>query len=355
MNAWSAITWDTARAAGFASYVLLTAAVSVGLVLRNRWQSTRWPRLVTNELHGYLSLLALVFIAVHVVAVLVDPFTRFGLVEVLVPLASHYRPVWMGLGIVALYLLLAVWVSSRLRAHIGFRTWRTIHVLSYGVYGAATVHGLGTGSDTRTVWASVLYASSVILVAVLAGRRLLVPVSRGNEPRPVLALLGGVLVVAIAGLGRLRPAGATLGSACWGDEREQSRCRTARQRPQLAERTGFRGCRSSVRRRVQRTRDDRPCGRDRPGDDSDRRCTPRRLSRSPRDLFAGDAAGGRRRGTRAEPRPHGDGHPLVPGRDRRSPRVAAHRRAPLQDEATAAGDLPEHLRQRPGRRRGSRD
>lgn len=198
MTTWSAITWDTARAGGFAAYLLLTAAVAVGLVLRNRWQTARWPRLITNELHGYLSLLALVFIAVHVVAVLVDPFTRFGFAEVFVPFASHYRPIWMGLGIVALYLLLAVWVSSRLRARIGFRMWRAIHALAYGVYLAATVHGLGTGSDTRTAWAPAIYAFSILLVGGLTARRLLVPVSASQTPRPVLAALGAAVVVSVA-------------------------------------------------------------------------------------------------------------------------------------------------------------
>ena len=148
MSSWSAITWDTARAGGFVSYVLLTGAVALGLVLRNRWQSSRWPRLVTNELHGYVSLLALVFILVHVLAVAVDPFTHFGLRAVVVPFATHYRPLWMSLGIVSLYLLLAVWVSSRLRQRIGHRLWRRIHVLAFAVYAAATLHGLGTGSDT---------------------------------------------------------------------------------------------------------------------------------------------------------------------------------------------------------------
>ncbi len=216
MTTWSGITWDAARAGGFAAYVLLTAAVSAGLVLRNRWQTARWPRLITNELHGYLSLLALVFIAVHVIAVLVDPFTRFGLAEVLVPFASHYRPLWMGLGIVALYLLLAVWVSSRLRARIGFRTWRTIHVLAYGVYVAATVHGLGTGSDTRTVWAPMLYGFSVLLVAGLAGRRLLVPAATGQTPRPVLAALGGAVVVSVAVWSLVGPLAAHWGARAGG-------------------------------------------------------------------------------------------------------------------------------------------
>jgi DMSO/TMAO reductase YedYZ heme-binding membrane subunit len=216
VTSWSTIAWDTARAGGFLAYILLTFAVAAGLVLRNRWQSARWPRLVTNELHGYLSLLALVFIAVHVLAVLVDPFTRFGLAEVLVPFASHYRPVWMSLGIVALYLLLAVWLSSQLRARIGHRTWRSIHVLAYGVYGTATVHGLGTGSDTRTVWAPILYASSVVLVCALAGRRLLVPPARGDRARPGLAVAGGLAVVAMVAWTGVGPLAAHWGARAGG-------------------------------------------------------------------------------------------------------------------------------------------
>ena len=58
----------------------------------------------------------------------------------------------MGLGIVALYLLLAVWVTTLLRKRIGHRLWRRVHGLAFAVYAAATVHGLGAGSDTRTFW-----------------------------------------------------------------------------------------------------------------------------------------------------------------------------------------------------------
>jgi hypothetical protein len=198
VTTWNAVTWDAARAGGLISYVLLTTAVALGLVLRNRWQSSRWPRLVTNELHGYVSLLALVFIAVHVFAVAIDPFTHFGLAAVLVPFASHYRPVWMSLGIVALYLLLAVWVSSRLRRRIGHRLWRQIHVLAFAVYGAATLHGLGTGSDTRTVWAAALYAGSVGLVGLLLAVRLLAPAGREARRRPLAAGAAAVAVLAAA-------------------------------------------------------------------------------------------------------------------------------------------------------------
>jgi ferric reductase like protein len=209
---WSAVTWEAARAGGFAAYGLLSLSVVVGLVLRNRWHSLRWPRVVTNELHGYLSLLALVFLVFHVLAVAVDPFTHFGLAEVLVPLVSHYRPLWMGLGIVALYLLLAVWVTTLLRRRIGHRAWRRTHVLAFGVYAAATVHGLGTGSDTRTVWGTAVYVTSVSLVALLAGRRLLVPAGSGAQPRPLLAAGTAAGVIAFSAWATTGPYAAHWGS-----------------------------------------------------------------------------------------------------------------------------------------------
>jgi len=222
MSTWNAVTWETARAGGFVAYVLLTFAVSAGLVLRNRWQTARWPRLVTNEVHGYLSLLALVFIAVHVLAVLFDRFTRFGLAEVLVPLASHYRPLWMGLGTVALYLLLAVWISSKLRQRIGYRVWRGLHVLAYGVYGAATVHGLGTGSDSRTIWALAVYGASVTLVGGLTARRLLAPPGRTDRRRPALAGVGALSVAVLVGWAVVGPLASHWGARAGGTRGDRS-------------------------------------------------------------------------------------------------------------------------------------
>ena len=197
MTHWSTVTWDTARAGGFAAYILLTLAVTAGLILRNHWQSERWPRLITNELHGYLSLLGLVFIAVHVAALTVDPFTHFGLAEIVLPFVSHYRPLWMGLGIVSLYLLLSVWLSTHLRTRIGHRLWRRIHLLAFLVYAAATVHGLGSGSDTKTGWAMAIYGASVAIVGGLTARRLLVPVTRSDRSRPMAAAFTGLAVAGV--------------------------------------------------------------------------------------------------------------------------------------------------------------
>src|SRR5438067_4716432 len=170
---WQSITWDIARAGGFTTYILLTLAVIVGLALSTQIQSpSRWPRLLNSELHNFLTLLSTIFLVVHILAVLLDPFTHFGLNEILIPLASSYRPIWMALGIVGLYLGIAIGISTLLRPHIGYKQWRSLHVLTLGVFALATIHGIGTGSDTQTQWALGIYLVSSILVGSLLCRRL---------------------------------------------------------------------------------------------------------------------------------------------------------------------------------------
>ncbi|MCL6595109.1 MAG: ferric reductase-like transmembrane domain-containing protein [Firmicutes bacterium] len=201
-------SWDAVRASGFTAYVLLSGAVVLGLLLSIRWQSRTWPRLITNDMHNFLTLLALAFGVVHGVAAYLDPFMRFAPAEVLVPMASHYRPLWMAFGIVSLYLAVAVVLSTWLRPRIGYRLWRALHVLTFLVFAFATLHGLGTGSDTRTWWGAGIYALAAAIVLALTVRRLMAPAGRVARPRPAVA---GAVVAAAATLtlwaaqGPLRP------------------------------------------------------------------------------------------------------------------------------------------------------
>jgi predicted ferric reductase len=172
MTIWQAVTWNVARAGGFTAYILLTLAVIVGLALSTQLQSPRrWPRLINSELHNFLTLLGTIFLGVHILAVWLDPFTHFGWNEILIPLASRYRPAWMALGIVAFYLGIAVGLSTWLRPHIGYVWWRRFHILTLGIVALATLHGLGTGSDAQTPWALGTYVASSILVGLLLCRR----------------------------------------------------------------------------------------------------------------------------------------------------------------------------------------
>jgi len=182
---WQTVTWDVARAGGFTSYVLLTLAVVVGLALSTQLQSpSRWPRLINSELHNFLTLLSTIFMVVHVLAVWIDPFTSFGWNEIFIPFASHYRPEWMALGIVALYLGIAIGISTWLRPRIGYTWWRRLHVLTLGVYALATAHWIGTGSDTQTWWALAIYVISGVLVGSLLCWRLLTATGKRKKHTP---------------------------------------------------------------------------------------------------------------------------------------------------------------------------
>ncbi|MBX5449803.1 ferric reductase-like transmembrane domain-containing protein [Thermogemmatispora sp.] len=170
---WQSITWNVARAGGLTAYLLLTLAVCAGLALSAQLQSpARWPRLVNNELHNFLTLLATIFVGLHILAVWVDPFTHFGWNEILIPLASHYRPFWMALGICALYLGIAIGITTLLRPYIGYRWWRRLHLLTLVLFALATLHGLGSGSDTQSWWALALYGGSLWAVGWLLWRRI---------------------------------------------------------------------------------------------------------------------------------------------------------------------------------------
>ncbi len=145
----STALWYLARGTGVVSLVFLTASVVLGITSSLRWSSRRWPRFTVQFLHRNVSLLVLVFLALHIVTVVVDSFAPIGWLDAVVPFMSAYRPIWLGLGAVAFDLLIALVVTSLLRYRLGFPAWRAIHWLAYLCWPVAVVHGLGTGSDTK--------------------------------------------------------------------------------------------------------------------------------------------------------------------------------------------------------------
>jgi len=196
MTIWQTVTWDVARGGGFTAFGLLTLSVAIGLALTLHMQTPRWPRIINSELHNFLTLLALIFTGVHILAVWIDPFTNFGWNEVFIPFASHYRPLWMALGIVAFYIGLAIGLSTWLRPYIGYKLWRSLHVFTLLLFGLVVVHGLATVSDTRTWWSAAIYASSVLLVGTLLWMRLSKPANARSHAHPVMAI-AVVVIVAI--------------------------------------------------------------------------------------------------------------------------------------------------------------
>jgi len=158
------VWWFAARASGVVAWVLATASVLWGLALSTRafGRRLRGPWLL--DLHRFLGALTVVFVGVHLAGLLLDDYVQFDLVDLAVPLASSWKPVAVGWGVVALYLLLAVELTSLARRWLPRRVWHTVHLGSYGLYLFATVHLWMAGTDHDNLLMRVAVATSAGLV-----------------------------------------------------------------------------------------------------------------------------------------------------------------------------------------------
>ena len=183
--------WYLTRASGVVSLLLLTAGLVVGILGTVRWRSERWPRFAVVSIHRNLTLFAIAFVALHVLTTIADGYAPVGFKDAVIPFVSKYRPLWLGFGAVAFDLLLALVVTSLLRARIGYRVWRAVHWLAYAAWPFALIHGLGTGSDSRFGWLVMVTIACAGAVGAALALRLL----RSPGPLPLRAGAGAVAVV----------------------------------------------------------------------------------------------------------------------------------------------------------------
>ncbi len=193
----SPIDWYAARAGGVVAYVLLTLVVVLGTMLSSRARNERWPRFAVQDVHRFIGLLTGCFIAVHVVAIAIDAYLPFSLVSILVPFTGGYRPAFVGLGVVGAELLVALAITNRMRDRLAYATWRRVHYLNFAVWGAATVHGLGTGTDRSTAWLLGIDAAAIFAVLTAVGWRVL-RVRGAVEPGRLGAVGAGAATVSAA-------------------------------------------------------------------------------------------------------------------------------------------------------------
>ena len=158
--------WYLGRGSGLVSLVLLTVVVVLGIGARSGRTAFGLPRFAVNLLHRNAALLAVVFLIVHVVSLLFDPYAQLRLADLVLPFAGAYRPFWLGLGTLGLDLILALVATSLLRRRLGVRAWRAVHWLAYLCWPVALLHGLGTGTDAGTWWLRAV--AGVCVAAVLA-------------------------------------------------------------------------------------------------------------------------------------------------------------------------------------------
>lgn len=165
--------WFLSRGTGMTSLVLLTLVLVLGVLTRSARPLPGLPRFVTSGLHRNASLLAVSLLAVHVLSAVADPYALTGIVGVVVPFTGGYRPLFVGLGTLALDLLIAVVVTSLLRLRMPDRAWRAVHWLAYACWPLAVVHGWGAGSDAGRGWGLALLGGCAVAGLAAVAYRLM--------------------------------------------------------------------------------------------------------------------------------------------------------------------------------------
>ena len=172
------IPWYAARAAGIVAWGLATSSVVWGLAISTRALGRRPRPAWLFDLHRFLGGTAVIFTAIHVGAILMDSYVHFSLVTVLVPFTGSWHPVAVAWGIVALYLLLAVELTSLARARVSKRLWRRVHYGSFGLYGLSSIHAVSAGTDGRSAAFLAAVVASVAIIGTLGAIR----VARSGAP-----------------------------------------------------------------------------------------------------------------------------------------------------------------------------
>ena len=167
----STALWYMSRATGVVALLLLTAVLLLGLLVTRQGRLPGLPRFAVTGLHRNLSLIAVVFVALHVLTAVGDSYVKIPLASAVVPLASPYERLWLGLGAVSLDIMIAVIVTSLLRRHLSRRLWRGVHLLAYASWPVAWLHSITSSTDMRHGELFLLALACAVLVVIAVGWR----------------------------------------------------------------------------------------------------------------------------------------------------------------------------------------
>lgn len=168
------ILWYASRAVGAVSLVLLTAVMVLGALTAGRKGSGYLPRAAMLRLHRTLSMTSMAFLVVHIVTAIADGYVKLNYWDALIPFGAAWDPLWVGLGTVAVDLMLAIGITSALRRHLSVVVWRAVHLSSYAMWPIALSHGFGiSGGDGTRTWMIVIDIVCVTSVLIALTLRLL--------------------------------------------------------------------------------------------------------------------------------------------------------------------------------------
>lgn len=155
--------WYLSRASGMVAWFVLATSMILGILLATKLLGSQKRPAWLLDLHRWIGGLALTFTAIHLGALVADSYVSFNVVDLLVPMASSWKPLPVAFGVISLWVLLAVQVSSLMMKRLPRPWWRRVHRTSYLLFWTATIHGATAGTDAT----ATLYRGSVVVIVAL--------------------------------------------------------------------------------------------------------------------------------------------------------------------------------------------
>jgi DMSO/TMAO reductase YedYZ heme-binding membrane subunit len=183
------IWWYLARATGLVAWGLALGSLLLGLALATRAMGPNPTGPWLLDLHRWLGGLAVIFTAGHVGALVADSFVTFDVGDVLIPMASAWKPGAVAWGVVAMWLMVAIEVTSLLRRRLPKRLWRSVHLTSYGLAVSATVHGVTAGTDIGHPAVAWVVLGVIAAMTFFVSYRRFAPSRRARAAVPAAATL----------------------------------------------------------------------------------------------------------------------------------------------------------------------
>lgn len=177
--------WYLTRGSGIVALLMLSVVALLGIMTSMNWKPRRVPAFVVQSIHRNVSLAAVLFIVIHIATTVLDGYVAIGWLDAIVPFRSGYKPLWVGLGALAVDLMIVVTVTSLTKNFIGQTMWRLLHWLAYACWPVAMIHAIGIGSDSRQLWMLGMYAGQLLVVGALVFARGISPRTK-VQPAPVM-------------------------------------------------------------------------------------------------------------------------------------------------------------------------
>jgi methionine sulfoxide reductase heme-binding subunit len=160
------VFWYASRATGIVALLLLTVVLVFGILVNRQGRLPGLPRFAVTSLHRNLSLLAVAFITVHVLTAVLDTYVSIPLASSVIPFASGYERLWLGLGAISFDLMLAMIITSLVRGRLNRTLWRAVHLLAYLCWPVALAHSIGSSRDLQHGWMLDLAIGCTLIVAL---------------------------------------------------------------------------------------------------------------------------------------------------------------------------------------------